>query len=102
MIYTSFDGLFVFGCGFNLENTVNFGFFVTSCGSGVPPLPNVLVGDQSDPRAGPNKSGKRHASGPLLAEHGGTGSYPEDLELLTGGTRPRQKRGQRPSRKLSR
>lgn len=53
-----------------------------------PPLPTDLVGDQSDPRAGPNRSGKRHTSGPLTPENGGTGDYDEDLEQLTGGTRP--------------
>ncbi|GAA5784641.1 RHS repeat-associated core domain-containing protein [Chitiniphilus shinanonensis] len=54
----------------------------------VPPVPTDLVGDQSDPRAGPNKGGKRHTSGPLRPEHGGTGDYDQDLETLTGGTRP--------------
>ncbi|MBY5969685.1 RHS repeat-associated core domain-containing protein [Halomonas denitrificans] len=52
--------------------------------------PIVLLGDQSSPKAGSNKSGKRHTSGPLLEEHGGTGNFGEDLEVLTGGTRPRQ------------
>lgn len=53
-----------------------------------PDVPNGLVGDQSDDRAGPNKSGKRHTSGPLTPENGGTGDYETDLETLTGGTRP--------------
>ncbi|MCG7556401.1 RHS repeat-associated core domain-containing protein, partial [Pseudoalteromonas sp. Of11M-6] len=56
--------------------------------SAVPDVPNGLVGDQSDDRAGPNKSGKRHTSGPLTSENGGTGDYETDLETLTGGTRP--------------
>lgn len=53
-----------------------------------PPRPDGLVGDQSDPRAGPNKSGKRHTSGPLLPEHGGTGDFEKDLETLAGSVRP--------------
>lgn len=52
-----------------------------------PDLPDKLVGDQSDDRAGPNKNGKRHTSGPLTPENGGTGDYDADLEILTGGTR---------------
>ncbi|WP_425470915.1 DUF637 domain-containing protein [Trinickia fusca] len=59
-------------------------------GTSVPPVPDGLVGDQSDPRAGPNKGGKRHTSGPLTPENGGTGDYERDLETLTGGTRPWQ------------
>ncbi|WP_232441257.1 filamentous hemagglutinin N-terminal domain-containing protein [Burkholderia ubonensis] len=59
-------------------------------GNKVPSLPTDLVGDQSDPRAGPNKSGKRHTSGPLTPNNGGTGDYDKDLETLTGGTRPWQ------------
>ncbi len=55
---------------------------------GIPPLPTDLVGDQSSPLAGPNKSGKRHTSGKLTPENGGTGDYATDLEKLTGGTRP--------------
>tara|TARA_R110001583_G_C5639919_1_gene407790 strand:- start:1846 stop:2454 length:609 start_codon:yes stop_codon:yes gene_type:complete len=58
-------------------------------GSGVnPDVPDGIVGDQSDPRAGPNKSGNKHTSGPLSPENGGTGSYEEDLGTLTGGTSP--------------
>ncbi len=56
--------------------------------SSIPDVPNGLVCDQSDDRAGPNKSGKRHTSGPLTPENGGTGDYETDLETLTGGTRP--------------
>lgn len=56
----------------------------------IPALPTTLVGLQRDPRAGPNKSGTRHTSGPLTADSGGTGNYEADLELLTGGTRPWQ------------
>ena len=56
----------------------------------VPSLPTDLVGDQSDPRAGPNKSGTRVTSGPLTPENGGTGYYDKDLNTLTGGTRPWQ------------
>jgi filamentous hemagglutinin len=56
----------------------------------VPPLPDVLVGDQSDPRAGPNRGGTRHTSGPLKPEHGGTGDFQADLDRLTGGARPWQ------------
>lgn len=55
-----------------------------------PPLPDILVGDQSDPRAGPNQSGKRHTSGPLSPEHGGTGDFEKDLETLGGNIRPWQ------------
>jgi len=56
----------------------------------VPPVPDVLVGDQSDPRAGPNKGGTRHTSGPLRPELGGAGDFQTDLDKLTGGTRPAQ------------
>ena len=60
-------------------------------GTGSPvSLPDVLVGDQSDPRAGPNKGGNKHTSGPLRPEHGGTGDFQADLEKLTGGVRPWQ------------
>ena len=55
-----------------------------------PDLPDELVGDQSDPRAGPNKGGKRHTSGPLRPEFGGTGNFEEDLETLAGPVRPWQ------------
>lgn len=61
-----------------------------SAGAGVPALPTTLVGSQTDPRAGPNRSGTRHTSGPLTTDRGGTGNYEADLELLTGGTRPWQ------------
>ena len=57
-------------------------------GTQCPDLPDVLVGDQSHPNAGPNKKGKKHTSGPLLPEFGGTGDYETDLQILTGGTRP--------------
>jgi RHS repeat-associated protein len=56
----------------------------------VPPLPDVLVGDQGDPRAGPNKGGTKHTSGPLKPEYGGTGDFDADLQKLTGGARPWQ------------
>ncbi|MCY0913329.1 RHS repeat-associated core domain-containing protein [Massilia antarctica] len=51
--------------------------------SSCPPAPDVLVGDQSDPRAGSVKGGKRHTSGPL---NGGTGDAGTDFDKLTGGT----------------
>ena len=51
-------------------------------------IPDKLVGDQSDPRTGSNKSGTRHTSGPLAPENGGVGDYEKDLETLTGDTRP--------------
>lgn len=44
-----------------------------------------MVGDQSDPRAGPSR-GKRHNSGPLTKENGGTGNADSDFDKLTGGT----------------
>jgi RHS repeat-associated protein len=56
----------------------------------VPPLPPDLVGDQSDPRAGPSKGGGRHTSGPLTPTNGGSGDFEADLDKLTGGTRPWQ------------
>jgi len=59
-------------------------------GRAKPSLPSGLVGDQSDPRAGLNPSGKKHTSGPLKPEFGGTGDFVADLEKLTGGTRPWQ------------
>ncbi len=61
--------------------------FNESAKPSVPGVPNDLVGDQSDDRAGPNKSGKKHTSGPLTPENGGAGDYETDLETLTGGTR---------------
>ena len=48
-------------------------------------LPTDLVGDQSDDRAGKSR-GKRHNSGPLTSENGGTGNPEEDFDTLTGGT----------------
>ncbi len=54
--------------------------------SALPPVPEGLVGDQSDLRAGTSASGKRHTSGPLLPEHGGTGDANQDFDRLTGGT----------------
>lgn len=56
----------------------------------VPPLPTGLVGDQTDPRAGVNPSGGKNTSGELLPQYGGTGNFLDDLERLTGGTRPWQ------------
>ena len=58
--------------------------------SDAPSLPDVLVGDQSDSRAGPNRDGTRHTSGPLSPDHGGTGDFQADLDTLTGGSRPWQ------------
>jgi len=57
-------------------------------GEGCPKCPETLVGDQSDPRAGPNKGGGKHTSGPLLPEHGGTGDFRTDLDKLAGGVQP--------------
>lgn len=51
-----------------------------------PPVPGDLVGDQSDPRAGPSNRGKRHTSGPLTPGNGGTGDAEKDFDKLTGGT----------------
>jgi RHS repeat-associated protein len=51
-----------------------------------PALPDKIVGDQSDSRAGPNKNGSKHTSGPLTPANGGKGDYKDDLETLTGGT----------------
>ena len=58
--------------------------------SDAPSIPDVLVGDQSDSRAGPNRDGTRHTSGPLSPDHGGTGDFQADLDTLTGGSRPWQ------------
>lgn len=55
-----------------------------------PPLPDKIVGAQDDPRAGPNKNGRRHTSGPLTPENGGTGDFEADLNTLTGGYSPSQ------------
>ncbi|MDP4076703.1 RHS repeat-associated core domain-containing protein [Acidovorax sp. A1169] len=57
-------------------------------GGSVPPLPNDLVGDQGDPRAGPNRGGGKHTSGPLRPDLGGNGNFLDDLDVVTGGTRP--------------
>jgi RHS repeat-associated protein len=53
-----------------------------------PALPSGLVGDQTSPLAGPNKSGNRHTSGNLAPQHGGSGDYDTDLKTLAGNTRP--------------
>jgi len=53
--------------------------------SAAPDLPEGLVGDQSDDRAGQSR-GKRHNSGSLTPGNGGTGNPEEDFEKLTGGT----------------
>jgi filamentous hemagglutinin len=55
-----------------------------------PPLPDKIVGDQTDPKAGPNKGGGKHTSGPLTPANGGKGDFGADLNTLTGGTRPRE------------
>lgn len=39
-----------------------------------PPLPTDIVGDQSDPRAGMGKGGKKHTSGPLTRPMEGQGT----------------------------
>ncbi|NVD69567.1 hypothetical protein HUX88_03220 [Duganella sp. BJB1802] len=52
----------------------------------VPPVPGDYVGDQGDKRAGTSESGKRHTSGPLTPENGGTGDAEKDFDKLTGGT----------------
>ncbi len=56
--------------------------------SSVPDVPSDIVGDQTDSRSGINKSGNKHTSGPLTPENGGSGNYEQDLDTLTGGTRP--------------
>lgn len=53
---------------------------------GVPPVPDVLVGEQNDPRAGPTQGGNRHTSGPLAPQFGGVGNIRRDFDYLTGGT----------------
>lgn len=55
-----------------------------------PPLPDKLVGDQSDPRAGPNKGGGKNTSGTLTPENGGNGDFLNDLDVLAGPVRPQQ------------
>lgn len=55
-----------------------------------PELPDDLVGDQSDPRAGPNKAGGKHTSGTLTEENGGNGDFLHDLEVLAGPVRPQK------------
>lgn len=57
-------------------------------GAKSPALPTDLVGDQSSPLAGPNKSGTRHTSGKLKPEFGGSGNYDDDLKALAVDTRP--------------
>jgi hypothetical protein len=52
----------------------------------VPPVPSVLVGDQSSDLAGLTKNGKRHTSGPMTPENGGTGDAARDFDKLTGNT----------------
>lgn len=55
-----------------------------------PPLPDNLVGDQSDPRAGSNKAGGKHTSGALTGGNGGTGDFLHDLQVVAGPVRPQQ------------
>jgi RHS repeat-associated protein len=50
-----------------------------------PPIPGDLVGDQSSDSAGLTKNGKRHTSGPMTPENGGTGDASKDFDKLTGG-----------------
>lgn len=54
--------------------------------SAAPPVPDVLVGEQNDPRAGPTRSGSRHTSGPLAPQFGGVGDIQKDFDYLTGAT----------------
>ncbi|MEJ2416551.1 MAG: RHS repeat-associated core domain-containing protein [Exilibacterium sp.] len=75
------------GAGILTAIVANEVYNESSGSSDTPALPEGLVGDQSDDRAGPNKNGTRHTSGPLTPENGGTGDYEADLETLTGGTR---------------
>ncbi len=49
------------------------------------PVPGDLIGDQSGDRAGLTKNGKRHTSGPMTPENGGTGDAGKDFDKLTGG-----------------
>jgi filamentous hemagglutinin len=53
-----------------------------------PSLPDKIVGDQSEPRAGPNKSGGKNTSGNLTPENGAKGDFKADLDTLAGPTRP--------------
>ena len=48
-------------------------------------VPDGIVGEQDDPRAGPNRSGSRWTSGPLSEANGGVGDPKEDFDTLTGG-----------------
>jgi RHS repeat-associated protein len=59
-------------------------------GNNAPPLPDKIVGNQSDPRAGLNKSGNKHTSGPLAQENGGNGDFLHDLDVLAGPVRPQR------------
>lgn len=43
-------------------------------------------GWRTRPLAGPAIGGKRHKSGPLTPENGGTGNAQDDFDKLTGGT----------------
>lgn len=56
--------------------------------SKTPALPTVLVGDQSDPRSGPNRRGNRHTSGVLQPQYGGNGEWRHDAEIIGGKFRP--------------
>jgi filamentous hemagglutinin len=88
--WLSAHGGAIFSSNGSDTNTTAAGGSGTDSTTKAPSLPSDLVGDQSDPRAGPNKGGNRHTSGPLTPENGGTGDYDQDLETLTGGTRPWQ------------
>ncbi len=48
-----------------------------------PPLPDRLLGEQDEDA---RQQGKRHNSGPIPPENGGTGDAKEDFDRLTGGT----------------
>jgi RHS repeat-associated protein len=60
--------------------------FSDGASDAAPPVPGDLVGDQSSDRAGLTKNGKRHTSGPMTPENGGTGDASRDFDKLTGGS----------------
>jgi filamentous hemagglutinin len=72
---------------------------IVSNNDNIPPLPTGLVGDQNSDKAGLSNNGKRHTSGGLTPENGGTGDPDKDFDYLTGGKSRPTKEGDKTSTK---
>lgn len=71
-------------CGSALGRIKNW-MFSEGADNVTPSIPSDLIGDQSSDSAGLTKNGKRHTSGPMTPENGGTGDASTDFGKLTGG-----------------